>query len=141
MMTGEISNDFRGAMRRLTTTVSVIASSMDGDWYGMTATAVTSVCAEPAALLVCINASSSLQSPVLASGRFCVNMLQVDQQDISTAFAGRLKGQGRFQAGDWHQSRTACPISRTHRQVCFALLNRRCRSGHTISLSVRSIVS
>ncbi|MBL0371894.1 flavin reductase [Rhizobium sp. KVB221] len=97
-------------MRRLTTTVSVITSEHNGTRYGMTATAVTSVCAEPAALLVCINTASSLHVPLLASERFCVNMLQVDQHEISTAFAGKLKGEQRFSAGDWRQSEEGLPF-------------------------------
>lgn len=108
-MNSAISDRFRAAMRCMTTTVSVITSSQDDEWYGMTATAVTSVCAEPASLLVCINTSSSLHSPVLASGRFCVNVLQAHQIDISTAFSGRLKGRDRFLSGDWHLSEEGLP--------------------------------
>ncbi|UXT61358.1 flavin reductase family protein (plasmid) [Agrobacterium fabrum] len=121
-------------MRRLTTTVSVITSSTDGDWYGMTATAVTSVCAEPAALLVCINASSSLHSPVLASGQFCVNMLQVNQQDISTAFAGRLKGRDRFLAGDWRISEEGLPYLTDAQASLF------CTLQQTVPFGTHSIV-
>ncbi|MFW7354925.1 MAG: flavin reductase family protein [Brucella sp.] len=109
-MNMEVSADFKGAMRRLTTTVSVISTAHEGEWYGMTATAVTSVCADPAALLVCINASSSIHAPLLACGRFCVNMLQVDQLEVSNAFAGKLKGKERFSVGDWELSAEKLPI-------------------------------
>lgn len=101
----------------------------------MTATAVTSVCTEPAALLVCINTSSSLHSPVLTSGRFCVNMLQVNQQDISTAFAGRLKGRDRFLAGDWHMSDEDLPYLTGAQASLFCTLQQKVRFGtHTIHI-------
>lgn len=109
-MSHEVSEDFKVAMRRLTTTVSVISTAHSGEWFGMTATAVTSVCAEPAALLVCINASASIHAPLMESRRFCVNMLQVDQHDVSSAFAGKLKGKERFSVGDWQPSAEGLPV-------------------------------
>ena len=93
--------DFKGAMRRLTTTVNVVTAVHEGNWVGMTATAVTSVCADPATILVCINSTASIHQPIRASGRFCVNLLRVGQEDVSHAFSGRLKGSERFAVGDW----------------------------------------
>ena len=88
-------------MRRLTTTVNVITTVQDGEWSGMTATAVTSVCTEPATLLVCVNKAASLYQRLDASRRFAVNLLRVGQQDVSAAFSGQLKGSDRFTVGDW----------------------------------------
>jgi flavin reductase len=108
-MKSSIHADFRTAMRRLTTTVSVVSCSQGDIWMGMTATAVTSVCADPPALLTCINASSAIHSPLAATRRFCINMLKVGQEDISAAFSGKLRGRERFSQGTWLQSEDGLP--------------------------------
>jgi flavin reductase len=101
----DISSGFRNAMRRLATTVSVVTCA-DGDgWYGMTATAVTSVCTQPPALLVCINTATDFYRPLLASGNFCINLLRSPQVQVSQAFGGSLKGAERFEKGNWTLAR------------------------------------
>jgi len=102
--------DFKSAMRRLTTAVCVVSCARGSEWYGMTATAVTSVCADPPAVLVCVNGASAIHNPLIESGRFCVNVLHVHQQDISAAFGGNLKGRSRFTMGDWSLSPDDVPI-------------------------------
>ena len=93
--------DFRNAMRRLATTVNIVTSSLDGEWYGMTATAVTSVSMDPCALLVCINGASAFHDVIGHAGRFCVNLLDASQSDLSRAFSGKLRGIARFDVGSW----------------------------------------
>ena len=92
---------FRLSMRRLATTVSVVTCASDGVRHGMTATAVTALCMEPASLLVCVNAKSSFLAPLLQERRFCVNLLQSSQSDISRRFGGEAKGEARFAKGVW----------------------------------------
>jgi flavin reductase len=93
--------DFRKAMRRLASAVTVISATYVGRRHGMTATAVTSVSSNPPSLLACINRSASLHDPLLASGRFCVNILYGGQSEIADAFGGMRSGDDRFAAGDW----------------------------------------
>jgi flavin reductase len=82
-----LDGDFRKAMRTLASAVSII-STADGDGrFGMTATAVCSLSAQPPALLVCINQSASLHRPLLAAGRFCVNTLHADQDELARIFS------------------------------------------------------
>lgn len=97
----ELQDVFRQSMRRLATTVSVITCAQDGRRFGVTATAVTSLCAEPASLLVCLNASASITEPLLRGSLFCVNILKAHQAEISTMFGGKAKGEDRFSFGDW----------------------------------------
>jgi flavin reductase len=61
---------FRHSMRRLATTVSVVTCARDGIRHGMTATAVTALCMEPASLIVCVNAKSSFLAPLRRERRF-----------------------------------------------------------------------
>lgn len=93
--------DFRKAMRRLASAVTVISTAHASCCYGMTATAVTSVSSNPPSLLACINRSASLHAPLLASARFCVNILHGSQSEIADAFGGMRAGDARFSAGDW----------------------------------------
>lgn len=127
MQTIDVGEGFLSAMRRLATTVSVVSCACDGIQYGMTVTAVTSVCADPAAVLICLNANSTMHDPLLAEGRFYLNLLRSSHVDISRAFSGRLKGSDRFSVGDWKigeyqhpyltdaQANLLCSIDRTVR--------------------------
>lgn len=93
---------FRDAMRRFATTVSIIScTDNQGRLYGMSATAVTSVCADPPTILVCINNVTTTYRAVSASGRFCVNVLRSFHSELSRVFSGKLKGDDRFRVGDW----------------------------------------
>lgn len=132
-MSDPIASDYRSAMRRLTTTVTVVSCEHQGHWFGMTATAVTSVCADPPALLVCINASASIHAPLAASNRFCINLLHVHQQAISTAFSGRLKGSERFAEGDWKLSEDGLPFLKGCQANIF------CRTEHVVPFGTHSI--
>lgn len=94
-------SDFLLAMRRLATTVHVVTCIYDKQRFGMTATAVLSVCNDPPAMLACVNKSSSLFNPMHMAERFCINLLRVGQEEVAGAFSGELKGEERFQLGQW----------------------------------------
>ena len=101
----DLITGFRNAMRRLATTVSIV-TCLDGDeWHGMTATAVTSVCIDPPAILVCVNTAASFYRYLSSSGNFCVNLLGSPHVRISRGFAGKLRGVERFQSGNWTLAR------------------------------------
>lgn len=97
----ELQDRFKQSMRRLAASVSVITCAHEGEWFGLTATAVTSLCAEPASIITCINASSSVLPALEASRHFYVNLLSHEHVRISANFGGRLKGLDRFSEGQW----------------------------------------
>jgi flavin reductase (DIM6/NTAB) family NADH-FMN oxidoreductase RutF len=99
-MTSDLRNNFRAAMRRFTSTVTVISSCLDGQRHGMTATAVTSVSLEPPSLLVCVNRSGRLFEMLERSPRFCVNVLHAGQSAVSRTFAQPHSAE-RFAEGQW----------------------------------------
>ena len=133
MTTMTESFDFRGAMRRLTTTVSVVSCAQGDTWFGMTATAVTSVCTDPPALLVCINSTAAIHTPLQYSRRFCVNMLRVGQESVSRAFGGKLKGMDRFAEGVWSLSDGGLPFLETAQANLF------CRIEQVVPFGTHSI--
>jgi flavin reductase len=99
--TQDPSSGFRKAMRRLATTVSIVTCTDEDGWHGIAATAVTSVCAQPPALLVCVNREAAFYRRLSATDRFCINLLGSDHVRISQAFGGRAKGIERFETGNW----------------------------------------
>ena len=105
-----ITSDFKKAMRRLASTVSIISTAdMNGNRYGMTATAVNSLSMDPPSLLICVNHNASIHAPLVGRGRFCVNVLTTDHEDLVGAFSGKLKGDARFQVGEWRSEATGMP--------------------------------
>src|SRR6478736_3181200 len=78
--------DFRLAMRRLAGGVSIISGAGPDGPLGVTATAVTSLTAEPPSVLCCLNRSLELEAAVKETGRFGVNMLRADQHDLGKRF-------------------------------------------------------
>jgi flavin reductase (DIM6/NTAB) family NADH-FMN oxidoreductase RutF len=102
-MSLELREAFRQSMRRMASTVSVIACAHEDRRYGITATAVTSLSVDPASVLVCINSGSSIIEPLMLKGRFSVNMLQRSQVEIARRFGGAAVRDKRFVAGDWEE--------------------------------------
>ncbi len=97
----DLAGAFRSAMRRLASTVTIITTCDGGVRHGMTATAVTSLCADPPSLLVCVNQATRLHAMLQSAGGFCVNVLHRDHVEQSQAFSGRMQGDERFAIGRW----------------------------------------
>jgi flavin reductase (DIM6/NTAB) family NADH-FMN oxidoreductase RutF len=81
------STDYRAAISRFLTGVTVITTRHEGISQGITASAVASVTLEPPTLLVCLNRQSGTCHGVSGSGRFCVHVLADDQLDLAKHFA------------------------------------------------------
>ena len=104
------SADFARAMGQHVASVCVITTAVDGARYGLTATAVSSVCATPPRLLVCVNCSSFAHAKIVGAGHFCVNVLSEEQDSVAKAFAGMLgKDADRFGHGQWSELKTGSP--------------------------------
>jgi flavin reductase len=101
---------FKAGMRALTGAVNIIASTNAGHRYGMTATAVCSVSADPPTVLVCINKLAATHGAVAKSKAFCVNVLRADDWDLSTVFSGAQSGESRFKSRDWTRLATGSPV-------------------------------
>jgi flavin reductase len=97
------AEDFRFAMRRLAGGVSIISGAGPDGPLGVTATAVTSLTADPPSILCCLNRSLELETAVKQTGRFGVNMLRADHHDLAQRFAGThgVRGSAKFEQGNW----------------------------------------
>ena len=99
----EIATQFREAMRRVAATVHVLTISDRGVPMGMTATAVSSLSADPPSLLVCVNQSASMHNALAGVMHFCVNVLHADQVEIARTFSNNALRDVRFENGGWRQ--------------------------------------
>ena len=104
--------DFKRGMRQFAAGVSIVTVAYEGTRDGLTATAVTSISAEPPHLLVCVNATAGAHGPIHRSGSFCLNLLARDQEAIAKRFAG-MDGAARgdrFALGTWATLSTGAPV-------------------------------
>jgi flavin reductase len=100
---------FKQAMRCLAATPTIITTFWQGQRYGMTATAVNAVSADPPSLLVCVNRGASICEPLLQAQSFCVNVLDADHQELCRVFSGGASGQARFASGEWRATSEQIP--------------------------------
>jgi flavin reductase (DIM6/NTAB) family NADH-FMN oxidoreductase RutF len=105
--------DFVQAMGQHVSSVCVITTLWQGEQFGLTATAVSSVCANPPRLLVCVNKSGFTHDKIIATGHFGVNVLADSQEKIGKSFAGMLgKDFDRFSVGQWRVGSNGSPLLR-----------------------------
>lgn len=109
--TDRAAQAYRQGMRRLAAGVSLITTQFDRRRHGMAATAVTSVTTEPPTLLVCVNRQASIHAPLLAAGRFGVNVLSGEHDMLPPVFASPEKRVTRFDHGEWYE-RDGLPLLR-----------------------------
>jgi flavin reductase (DIM6/NTAB) family NADH-FMN oxidoreductase RutF len=87
--------DFRAALGAFATGVTVITTTGDGQHYGMTVNAFSSLSLDPPLVLVCGIAGNAGSQQIAANGCFAVNILAVDQEPLSRYFASRDRPRGR----------------------------------------------
>lgn len=103
--------EFKRGMRRLAAGVTIITTAHDGKRHGLTATAVTSLSADPPQLLVCVNRQAGAHDLIHAGERFCVNVLGQRHQPLAARFANHtIREDERFRAGQWITLVTGAPV-------------------------------
>ena len=101
--------NFRKAMRTLASAVTIVSTANDNRRFGMTATAVCSLAMQPPTLLVCVNQPTNLHHPPLSAGRFCINILHANQDELARTF-GRKGIEDRFAYGNWQLDDRGVPF-------------------------------
>jgi flavin reductase (DIM6/NTAB) family NADH-FMN oxidoreductase RutF len=93
---------FRKTMGAFASGVAVITVDDGGAVHGMTANAFMSGSLEPPLCVVSIAKRAHTHAMVQSAGRFGVNVLGVDQQDLALYFAGKksLEVEARFETID-----------------------------------------
>ncbi len=128
--------DYRNAMARLGTAVSVITTDGPTGRLGFTASAVCSVTDSPPTLLVCMNRGSALNVAFKENGLLCVNTLASSQEALSPLFAGfnDVSMESRFAAAGWTTLQTGSPV------LTGALVSFDCRISQTTEVGTHSVM-
>jgi flavin reductase (DIM6/NTAB) family NADH-FMN oxidoreductase RutF len=102
---------FRQIFGHFATGVTVVTTAHEGWLHGMTANAVASLSLNPLLLLVCVDKTANMHSQIAKAGRFAVNILTDDQEDISRTFAATTEPeQGGLQSVAYRLGDHGSPI-------------------------------
>jgi flavin reductase (DIM6/NTAB) family NADH-FMN oxidoreductase RutF len=82
---------FRQTVGQFVTGVTVVAAEVDGSVRAMTANSFASLSLDPPLVLFCVGKTAHLGKLIHSATGFSVNILQQDQQHLSTYFAGGWK--------------------------------------------------
>lgn len=93
-----ISSDvFKQSMRLLAGGVCIVATGNDGEWHGLTMTAVCSLTMDPPTLVACVNRDAGAHGVISVTRRVSVNVLTRDHTGLAELFASStIKGPQRF---------------------------------------------
>jgi flavin reductase (DIM6/NTAB) family NADH-FMN oxidoreductase RutF len=119
------------------TGVTVVTTAVGGRLHGITANALTSVSLDPLLLLVCVDKAAHAHAEVERAGRFAVNVLSAEQEELSRLFAttgepeeGRLRGAG------YHLSPSGLPVLDGSLAYLECEVTDRCAGGdHTVFIA------
>ena len=98
----------RKIMGQFATGVTVASTCVDGETWGMTANAVTSLSLDPPLVLVAVARESQTHEKFKTAGCFALNILNDSQQEISDRFA--FVGPKDFSGLDFKTAETGAPI-------------------------------
>jgi 3-hydroxy-9,10-secoandrosta-1,3,5(10)-triene-9,17-dione monooxygenase reductase component len=101
--------ELRRVMARWATGVAVVTSRAENGPRGATTNALTSLSLDPPLVLVCLDRRSNTLEGVRTSGRFCVNVLATDQEDLARRFATKQSGEEKL-AGVPHEPVEGVPV-------------------------------
>jgi flavin reductase (DIM6/NTAB) family NADH-FMN oxidoreductase RutF/DNA-binding GntR family transcriptional regulator len=99
---------FRDVIGRFASGVTVITTRHEGQDYGTTASAVSSLSTDPPMLLICLNRTSETREAIVAAGWFAVNILSEGQADLAYAFA--KKSPDKFRGAKTTRGRSGVPL-------------------------------
>jgi flavin reductase (DIM6/NTAB) family NADH-FMN oxidoreductase RutF len=104
------AESFRAAMASFAAGVTIVTTlDASGRPHALTATAFSSVSLTPPLCLVCIDKRARTYRPLMTSGCFGVNILNADQQSLSTHFASSVTN--KFELVPWRAGEiTGCPM-------------------------------
>lgn len=105
------TTEFRAAMSRFSTGVTVVTTTAGGRLYGMTVNAFCSVSLSPPLVVVSLEELSHTRAMIHQSGVYAVNLLTADQQPLARHFARRESDGGKTFTGiPLHLGETGVPL-------------------------------
>jgi flavin reductase (DIM6/NTAB) family NADH-FMN oxidoreductase RutF len=105
------ATEFKQALQSWASGVTIVTThSEEHGLQGMTVSAFSSVSADSALILCCVNDAADTMTGIEASQCFAVNVLANTQQDASGQFAGKCSYEERFANNPWHTAVTGSPL-------------------------------
>lgn len=98
----------RRIMGHFATGVTVVTAHLDGEIYGMTANAVSSLSLNPPLILVAVDKSAAMHASLTSCRHFAVNILSDDQEHLSRRFA--MRGPKEVADLKWITGASGAPI-------------------------------
>lgn len=99
---------FRQVLGHFATGVTVITAATDGEPVGLAVGSFFSVSLDPPLVGFCPSKTSTSWPRIESAGRFCVNVLADDQEQVCRVFAS--KSDDKFKALGWEPSAGGAPI-------------------------------
>ncbi|QBQ99850.1 flavin reductase [Paraburkholderia pallida] len=129
------ATDFREALSRAATAVTIIATEGSAGKAGVTCSAVCSVSDTPPTILFCVNQRSAANSVIKSNGLLSVNWLQAQQADVSQLFSGvgHVPMHERFNDTRWQVSVHGIPYHTD------ALVSLDCRIASAMEIGTHSV--
>ena len=98
-----IQDNFRLAMRRYIYSVSIMSNKDNADNpNAITVSSVTSISMDPPSLLICINKSSRIHDTIELGSKFCINLLNSNQENLSNICSDEDMYDQRFKDKNWN---------------------------------------
>ena len=82
-------SDFRATLARFASGVTVVTTTLDRNYFGLTVSAFCSVSLTPPLVLVSLDLTSQTFPIIRQSGVFAVNILSVEQEPLALRFASK----------------------------------------------------
>jgi flavin reductase (DIM6/NTAB) family NADH-FMN oxidoreductase RutF len=103
---------FKSAMRLLAGGVTIVATSFEGEFSGLTATAVCSLALSPPRVLACVNHGGRTYELLSKSRIMSVNLLALGHEELAHRFAARRQSrtEDRFANTEWRTALTGAPL-------------------------------
>ena len=98
-----IQDNFRLAMRRYIYSVSIMSNKDDNrNLNAITVSSVTSISMDPPSILICINKSSRIHNTLQVGSKFCINLLNKQQIELSNICSDEDSYEKRFSDEHWN---------------------------------------
>src|SRR5882757_4067808 len=113
------AEEFREALSRVASSVSIVSTDGAHGIAGFTCSAVCSVTDEPPTIMVCVNRKSAANAIIKGNGVLCVSSLGAEQVELSQMFAGvgRVPMNERFAGPHWSVLATGSPYCTQSRLI------------------------
>ncbi|MYE45552.1 MAG: flavin reductase [Chloroflexi bacterium] len=101
---------FRDVCGNFATGVSVVTMVGESGPRGLTANAISALSLDPTLFLVCVDLGATSYPVIDEAGKFAINLLAEDQEDVSNFFAGTTSADNPMGEIEYHMSDLGSPL-------------------------------